>query len=144
MVLGTSEETKMARLTAKQWNERVEAWKASGKTAEEFALRRGIDARQLHWWKWHLSRRKPAGGANAASFVPVRVAEESPTAARPRSVRRPRSSPTASTDLVEVTLPSGIVLRVPAGFGARALAEVIAAVERASCGCFRRRFAFTS
>ena len=38
----------MARLTAKQWNERVEAWKASGKTAEEFALPRGIDARQLH------------------------------------------------------------------------------------------------
>ena len=123
----------MARSTAEQWNERVGAWKASGKSAGEFALSRGIDGRQLRWWKWHLSRRKPAGGAQAASFVPVRVAEESRMAPRPRSARRPRSSPTASTDQYEVTLPSGIVLRVPAGFGARALAEVIAAVERAAC-----------
>ena len=73
----------MARVTAAQWNERVGAWKASGTTAGEFALSRGIDVRQLRWWKWHLSRRKPAGGAKAASFVPVRVAEEPRTAPHP-------------------------------------------------------------
>ena len=108
----------MARVSAEQWRERVEAWVASGKTAEAFAASRGIDARQLAWWKWRLARDGRAPRTPGPAFVAAQVAGE------------PASKVRAGVD---VTFASGVVVHVPAGFSPRAVAELIEAVGAVAC-----------
>jgi len=53
-----------ARTTAAEWTERVAAWRASGRTAREFAAGKGYSDKLLQWWGRELARRerpKPAG-----------------------------------------------------------------------------------
>lgn len=108
----------MARISSVEWGERVDAWAASGKTAEEFGSSRRIDARQLRWWKWKLARDGRARPRARPTFVPAHVGAESPSTLRAG---------------VDVTFPSGVVVRVPAGFCPRALAELIEAVGALPC-----------
>lgn len=42
------------------WDKRVAAWRASGKTADEYAAGRGFAGSTLRWWASHLGRRTPA------------------------------------------------------------------------------------
>lgn len=105
----------MARVSAEQWHERVKAWVASGKTAAEFASARGLDPRQLTWWKWKLSRQ---ARPSRAAFVPVHVMSEA--SANPRAG-------------IDVTFANGVLVRVPAGFSSRALAELIEVVGALAC-----------
>ena len=44
------------RRTAAQWADEVRAWRRSGKTAAEYARRRGFKATTLSWWAWKLER----------------------------------------------------------------------------------------
>ena len=39
---------------AKTWSERVARWERSGQTAKTFALREGVSAQSLAWWRWKL------------------------------------------------------------------------------------------
>lgn len=105
----------MARVSADQWRERVKAWDASGKTREAFASGRGLDPRQLQWWKWKLAREERSA---RPAFVPAHVVGEAASKARAG---------------IDVTFASGVVVRVPAGFNPRALAELIEVVGAISC-----------
>ena len=42
------------------WSKRVEAWRASGLKAAEFASRGGFAERTLRWWAWRLERESRA------------------------------------------------------------------------------------
>lgn len=42
------------------WAKRVAGWRASGRTAEEYAAGRGFAGSTLRWWASHLGRRTPA------------------------------------------------------------------------------------
>lgn len=108
----------MVRISSEQWGERVDAWTASGMTAAEFGSPRRIDARQLQWWKWKLARDGRAQTRARPTFVPAHVAAERPSMLR---------------EGIDVTFPSGVVVRVPAGFSARAVAELIGALGALSC-----------
>jgi hypothetical protein len=51
------------KTTAAEWAERVRAWRESGRTAPEFAERKGYSEKLLRWWGSELARRerrKPA------------------------------------------------------------------------------------
>ena len=50
----------MTRETRATWAERVERWKRSGKTADEFAAELGLNVRSLKWWKWMLGSKRAA------------------------------------------------------------------------------------
>ena len=109
----------MARARAATWRERVRAWKASGRTAAEFADGQGLNANTLKWWAYHLARN--AKKAKASSEPAVQMV---PVVRVQRKDRAPRS-----------TGPSGIVLeigdvrlRVDSGFDCALLREVIAAL----------------
>jgi len=39
-----------------RWSKRVEAWRASGETAEEFSGHEGYGANTLRWWASKLKR----------------------------------------------------------------------------------------
>lgn len=49
------------------WEKRVVAWRASGKSAREFCEGRDYSPKRLQWWAWHLGRRS---GERAVSRKP--------------------------------------------------------------------------
>lgn len=97
----------------------MEAWGRSGLTAKQYASRAGVSDRTLTYWKWRLGKEageravvaeEPAGAA-LASFVEVRTGVEG---------------------RIEVELPSGRRIRVPASFDAAALRSLVEALEQRS------------
>jgi hypothetical protein len=56
------EKTKRPRVSRAEWAKRVERWKDSGLSAEEFSSELGINARTLIYWKYTLSREAAADG----------------------------------------------------------------------------------
>ena len=99
------------------WQERLESFKASGLSIDEFCLREGVSRSTYYRWVDHLKEgipepmvaekaaRKKAESGQAA-FVPITL----------------KASP------VEIELPNGGVVRLPLGVGQVVLVEVIRAV----------------
>ena len=116
----------MARTTAAEWAKRVAKWQASGMTASAFGAEAGIDSHQLSWWKWKLNRetakRRPA--LPAPMFLPVRVVESVPCT--------DDGAHTAGSP-IDITLPSGVRVRVLPGVDGSALRQVFAALEDIGC-----------
>ena len=113
----------MARAaTQRTWAERVARWEQSGQTAKVFAAQEGVSAQSLSWWKWKLGQ--GAAGQSAAphaQVVPLSFVRLEPTAREESSEALP----------LEVVLPGGLVVRVPARFDAQALRQVVAVLEEA-------------
>lgn len=99
--------------TRAQWAERVARWEASGLSGAAFAARERIDAKRLVWWRWKLRSTPPTPSPAAIDFLPVRVLHAQPA----------RPSPAGP---IEIALPNGRVVRVPAGFDATELERVLA------------------
>lgn len=89
------------------WRKRVEAWRASGLTAEEFSDGRGFAAGTLRWWSSRLGR-----------------AQRRTSIALARVVTRP--SVAACAIVVEV---AGARVHVPSGTMHDDLATVLGALE---------------
>jgi hypothetical protein len=99
------------------WQERLESFKASGLSLDEFCLREGVSRSTYYRWVDRLkggipkpmvteeAARKKAESGKAA-FVPITL----------------KASP------VEIELPNGGVVRLPLGVGQVVLVEVIRAV----------------
>jgi transposase len=73
---------------AAEWAQRVTAWRASGKSAQEFCRGREYRGKDLQWWSSHLRRR---GQALPAGRAAVRLA---------RVIRKASSPPTAMSSIV--------------------------------------------
>lgn len=114
------------RTTQAAWEERLDRWRKSGQSLDDFAVREGVKPVALKWWKWKLGGKQRGGHSPRASFVEVRESA---------SVPPPAVAPVAgvATPLTryEVVLGNGRVVRVPEQFTEDALARVLAAAERA-------------
>lgn len=107
------------KTSREEWQKRVERWRDSGLTAEQFASELGINAGTLKFWGYKLGK-------------------ESREAAPPRAPRRRRaagpsfvevrSEPVVST--FEVEFGNGRRLRVPAAFDASVLERLLPILER--------------
>jgi transposase len=109
--------------TRAEWVGRVDRWRRSGLSAEDFAAREGLKPKQLGWWRWKLRSSPPPSSSSAPElrFLPVRVVDT----ARPAS---------GSDVALEVALPNGRVVRVPPGFEPSMLERVLSiASEGAPC-----------
>ena len=99
-----------------EWEKRLERWKDSGLSAEQFAAEIGVNAGTLRQWKYSLAAKGRAVRAAESSFVEVKpvatVEGSSSTAVFELEVGRRR-------------------LRIPAQFDADALYRLIAVLERA-------------
>lgn len=97
------------------WQDRVEHWRRSGLTAEEFARTEGIQAATLRHWKWQLaaqgSGRREARG-HRGGFVELVV-----------------PGPRERDDGFEVMLADGIRVRVPSAFDGEALGRLLSILE---------------
>ena len=108
------------------WREAVAAWQESGQTIRAFCAARRLSEASLYAWRRELAQRDrarrpgarkwsralPKSSRSAAKFVPLQVL------------------PSA---LVEVVLPTGVVVRVPTGVEATAVASLVAALRATSC-----------
>lgn len=46
------------KASAAEWSERVVAWRASGRSASEYAAGKGYSSKLLRWWGSELARRE--------------------------------------------------------------------------------------
>jgi transposase len=109
----------MERSDRATWAKRVESWKRSGLSAQEFAGRHGLRARTLIWWRWRLGR----GSQSAALTV-----RKATTAVGPLTFVEMTS--TSSREPFEVVLASDLRVRVPVTFDERALVRLLDVLER--------------
>jgi hypothetical protein len=109
------------RTSAEEWQKRIERWRESGLTADQFAAELGINAGSLRFWSYKLNKAKRAAAGvvatprkrravAAAAFVEVRSA--------------------ASHSSFELELGNGRRLRVPSGFEPEALERLLGLLER--------------
>jgi hypothetical protein len=102
--------------TREIWSKRVVRWKASGKTAAEFARKHGVSEASLKWWSWKL------GAKRREATTPPKVS--------PLTFVEMTSAITRGGAAIEVVLESGAVVRVAADFDESALSRVLDVLER--------------
>jgi hypothetical protein len=108
------------RTSAEEWRKRVERWRESGLSADQFAGELGINAGTLKFWQYKLNKAKRDGAA------PVRPSKEKASPTLPAFVEV-RSA--GSDARFELELINGRRLRVPVGFDAVALQRLLAVVD---------------
>src|SRR5688572_26715411 len=111
----------MERADRETWAKRVERWKDSGLSAAEFAIEIGVTPKALSWWKWQLGKgesRKPA----------QRQPKRRKVALSPMTFVE-MSTP-ARSDVLELVLPSGVRIRVPAPVDFDALGRLLDVLEK--------------
>jgi len=119
------------RAKERYWRRHLAAWRRSGQSVRAYCAGEGLSEPSFYAWRRVLAERNRRGGSKASRggsadtgavrdagslFVPVRLVEESPSAAT-----------------VEVVLRGGRVVRVAAGFAAQTLRAVVAALEDLPC-----------
>jgi hypothetical protein len=57
--------------TARDWAARIEAWRASGQTSEDFCATRGFSAGILRHWAWKLGKTRRRRGSYGPKMTPV-------------------------------------------------------------------------
>jgi transposase len=101
---------------------------APGASATAVARRYGISSGLLYTWRKALLAAQPS---RTAGFVRVEVADHDrsadPTGPVPPRLPAPTPPP---AELIEITLPDGTMLRVPARIDPRALRGLITALRR--------------
>lgn len=101
------------------WEPRVRRLRESDLTVKEFAAEIGVKPSTLTYWKWRLAN-EASGGERKASkvrrtprFVEVKADDVAPSTVRER---------------IEIVVQSGAIIRVPEGFDAETLRQVMAAL----------------
>lgn len=120
----------MARASRAEWIKRVQRWRDSGLTAQEYAAETGLNANTLQNWGWRLrsetrpgratmtAPRRTRAGRSETERVPVVEVVGATMASAP-------AAPTASYELVV----SGVVVRVPAIFDGDSLRQLLRVLE---------------
>lgn len=114
---------KRDRRPASEWEELVSAWRASGESQRVFAEARGLSASTLGRW---------ARRFRTSSDTHRRVREQRSTPAEAFSEVRVRPAPAraGTPPVVEVTTPSGYVLRVTGDVDPTSLHALLEGVAR--------------
>src|SRR5262245_37506763 len=94
------------------WRELIAAWGESGEAVREFCRQRRIAEPRFYAWRRTLQEQQQPQGQPAPMLVPVRV---------------------VANGTLEVVLPTGLIVRVPAGADADAAAQLVAALRAAAC-----------
>jgi len=113
------------------WRRAFKDWRRSGLSVRAFCDWRSLSEASFYAWRRELAirdreararRESPVNGpaTNLPQFLPVHVVADA------------TPEPGASR-ILEVQLPSGVRLRVPAGFDRQTLADVLAALEARVC-----------
>ena|SRR5579862_4200629 len=96
------------------WREAIAAWQESEQSISAFCSSRRLSEASFYSWRRTLRERglQPTAAPRPPILVPVRVLADA---------------------VLEIVLPTGVVLRVPVGADADAVAILVAALRKASC-----------
>ncbi|MDQ2991941.1 MAG: hypothetical protein M3R30_03840 [Candidatus Eremiobacteraeota bacterium] len=102
----------MKRTSRATWEKRIDEWKASGQSPDEFARAHGVAESSLRWWKWRLrsDQKKSEAPPTPLTFVEMTA-----------PVQR---------EAFEIVLASNMRVRVPADFDEATLARLLDVLER--------------
>jgi hypothetical protein len=108
------------RTSAEEWQKRVERWRESGLSADQFAAELGINAGTLRFWQYKLgkAKRREAGAERPAKKAMPTV----PTFVEVRSGNNDAR--------FELELGNGRRIRVPERFDPKALEQLVAVLDR--------------
>lgn len=124
----------MAHGRRDEWAKRVERWKDSGLTLQEFATETGLNAHTLKNWRWKLSRRGTAGRSCGRVKGPQRVRDGkvAPAFVEVAAIGADTGGGTSAAarpaEPLELVLHDGLCVRVPVQFDADALRRLVAAL----------------
>ena len=94
-----------------RWIERLERFAACDQTVAAFCAAEGVSQSNFYLWRRRLARR-PTTAQNQPTLVPIRV-----------------TPPHAPGTPIELTLPSGTVLRFPADIGPELIVAILRGLE---------------
>lgn len=102
----------------RHWRQLLARWRRSGLSVRDFCAQAGCSEPSFYSWRRELQRRdRVAAAVVPPAFVPVRVVAD----------------PIAAAPALEVLLPGGSVLRLPAGCDAVWLGQLLRQLEHPSC-----------
>jgi hypothetical protein len=116
------------------WRRTIRQQEHSGLTVPDFCRREGLKDWTFRWWRLELTRRdrqtaeaaqrsaarEPTESGPVARFLPVRVIDQ-------------EAGPPQPSPPIEIVLPTGPTIRVPAGCNARTLGDVLDLLGRHRC-----------
>lgn len=111
------------------WRDAVAAWKKSRQTIRAFCASRRLSEASLYAWRRELARRDRERFQRDPKLPPT---IQKPSASAQKFVSLQVLRPA----ILEVVLPAGLVVRVPGGADAAAVAtaaQLVAALRMASC-----------
>ncbi|MGE3806413.1 MAG: IS66 family insertion sequence element accessory protein TnpB [Gemmataceae bacterium] len=99
------------------WRKTIAAWEKSGQSARAFCASRELREPSFYSWRRTLRERdrlQPTAAERLPKLVPLRVVPE-------------------AVAVLEIVLPSGLVVRVPSGSDVTTVANLVAALRAATC-----------
>src|SRR5919204_260066 len=111
----------MRRESREVWRKRVERWRDSGLTAQEFASEIGVNVHSLRSWSWRLAAERQRAERPDAPPVAQPLAFVEVTA----PAKEPATQPAQSSPF-EIVFASGVTVRVPAHFQVDQLRRLLA------------------
>jgi len=106
---------------ARQMRRMLARWQRSGLTLREFGEKRGIPPSTLNWWRRVFRDARAEDGNGSSAENPVVFTEV------PKPAKVPRMPA-----VLEIVVPSGHIVRVPAGVDPATLQRVLGAL-RTTC-----------
>ena len=94
------------------WRQAIRGQSRSELSVREYCLAHRLNAASFYGWRTEIARRDGDGEPVPSIFVPVRV---------------------VGAEVVELVLPSGVIVRVPALADPAAVARLVAALEATTC-----------
>ena len=108
----------MAREGRAIWAKRIEDWKRSGLSAEEFAATIGVHPKTLAWWSWQIGSKRPAKKKRKPKAIEVAPAMT--------FVEMTHALP---IDPIEIVLTNEVRVRVMRSFDDATLVRVLHVLE---------------
>jgi hypothetical protein len=114
------------------WRRTIRRQQRSGLSVPEFCRREGLKGGAFRWWRLELARRDQQA-ASAPRGEPERQVTEAVPVFLPVRVVDPDAIAPRHAPPIEVVLPNGLIIRVPAGFDPSSLGHVLAVLEARPC-----------
>lgn len=113
-----------------QWLSRVATWKASGRSAKDFARGQGYSSSALQYWSCRLRKeaRQNAENPETEAPKPVRLARVLRRASEPRVAFTSSDASLSANSPIAIVI-GGMSVVVQSGFDARTLSSVVDVLE---------------
>ena len=112
----SSTHTRFDAAATRRWVERLERFAAGTLTVVAFCAAEGVSESNFYLWRRRLARTAPSPAVRTPSIVPIRVTQAS-TPVTP----------------IELTLPSGTVVRFPAEARPEWIVAILRGLEERPC-----------